>query len=713
MAEQDKQDKEEKRERFGRYLILDHLVDGGMAKICRARYLGQEADKVVAIKMVQPQFSQDDAFKRMFMDEIKVVFGLLHPNIIQTYDYGFHKGQLFVAMEYCDGRNLKEYLNRLKKKKFVFPVEVSVYIISQACQGLHYSHTYTDKLSGKPANIIHRDISPHNIMLTYDGAVKVIDFGIAKSDKSEDKTQAGTIKGKIGYLAPEYIEGLELDHRYDQFALGITLWEMLCARGLFKGPSDFAILKKIQDCQIPPPSTINPKVPKELDEIVLTALNPDRNKRHKNLDQLNRLLIKFLYANYPDFNSSDLAYFAKGLFKEEIKRDREKLFEYGKIDISPYLKDLKREQEGIIENEATRTRKKEQVIDFGLEESDANEPKIQIDRTSVSRKRGQGNSSPSNSNNVTQAVKKAISREQQQQMSMISAMKAEIEVSPVSMQADRKRLGQIAPPPLPRKPPPHQRDDDDDGQANSRREWVFLAAACIGVVAFFNQSALRRGLCMLGGAQVGLQSCAPKKAISKSGDSQDSIEEEIQRENLALNGRGEENVYLILRNFDKRTMKVYLDGIHQSTDILSRVSIPAGRVQTLRIESPGQKHFIQTIDSNGGENIEVTIPKREREFFGHLYSSADCRLSGTLSFEIYGEKRTAEVPIRSKLGIAFPVRTRGPANQAQRAQYTLFFRPSNKNFQKKLNLQFERVGQYIDICTLDTRSNFDPDLEDN
>ena len=126
-----------KRERFGRYLILDHLVDGGMAKICRARFLGEQADKVVAIKMVQPQFSKDEAFKTMFMDEIKVTFGLLHPNIVQTYDYGMNLGQLFVAMEYCDGRNLKEYLDKLKERKFVFPVEISTYIISQACQGLY------------------------------------------------------------------------------------------------------------------------------------------------------------------------------------------------------------------------------------------------------------------------------------------------------------------------------------------------------------------------------------------------------------------------------------------------------------------------------------------------------------------------------------------------------------------------------------------------
>ena len=120
--------------RFGKYLILDHLVDGGMAKICRASYLGEQANKIVAIKMVQPQYSKNPSFVQMFEDELKVTFGLLHPNIAQMYDYGMVDNQLYCAMEYVDGANLKQYLDRLKQMKFVFPVEISTYIISQVCQ---------------------------------------------------------------------------------------------------------------------------------------------------------------------------------------------------------------------------------------------------------------------------------------------------------------------------------------------------------------------------------------------------------------------------------------------------------------------------------------------------------------------------------------------------------------------------------------------------
>jgi serine/threonine protein kinase len=350
-------------QRFGKYLILDHLVDGGMAKICRARYLGEQANKMVAVKMVQPQFSNDEAFVRMFQDELNITFGMLHPNIMQVYDYGKTNGQLYTAMEYIHGANLKQYLDRLKEKKVVFPVEISCYIISQVCLGLHYAHTFTDKLTGKPYNVVHRDISPHNIMLTYDGAVKVIDFGIAKANTNSEATQAGTIKGKMSYLAPEYLDGLELDARYDEFAVGITLWELLCSRRLFQASNDLAVLKQIQACKIVPPSQINPSVPKELDAIVMKALSKDRSHRYDNLDQMNRALVRFLYSQYPDFNASDLNTFAEDLFRTEIISDSEKFVEYGKIDTAAYIEEMKKE-----DNKTGKISKKEVGVKVQAEE---------------------------------------------------------------------------------------------------------------------------------------------------------------------------------------------------------------------------------------------------------------------------------------------------------------------------------------------------------
>lgn len=329
--------------RFGDYLLLDHLIDGGMASICRARYLGREAEKVVAIKMVKPQFSNDKEFKQMFIGEIKVSFGLIHPNIAQTYDYGMIEKQLFVAMEYIDGKNLKQYLDRIAETKKPFEVAASAFIASKICEGLHYAHNFEDKLSGKKTEIVHRDISPHNIMLTYDGAVKVIDFGIAQTEQEEND---GKVKGKISYFAPEYLEGKEINHTYDQFAVGLTLWELLVGRKLFDAGNEIATLKSILECVVPPPSKFNKEVPKELDEIVLKSLSRDPKSRYESMDAFNRGLVKFLFKEYPDFNPSDLATFAQEAFAEDIATDRKKLIEFGKIDVSYYIEEAEKEKEG-------------------------------------------------------------------------------------------------------------------------------------------------------------------------------------------------------------------------------------------------------------------------------------------------------------------------------------------------------------------------------
>ncbi len=710
----------EKKERFGRYLILDHLVDGGMAKICRARFLGEQADKVVAIKMVQSRFSKDEAFKKMFMSEIKVTFGLLHPNIVQTYDYGLHNKRLFVAMEYCDGRNLKEYLDRLKQKKFVFPVEISIYIISQVCQGLHYAHTYTDKLSGKSANIIHRDISPHNVMLTYDGAVKVIDFGIAKADTNEDETQVGTIKGKISYLAPEYIEGLELDHRYDQFAVGITLWEMLCSRKLFKASNDLAVLKKIQECKIPAPSSVNPNVSRELDEIVLKALHSDRSKRFENMDQLNRSLIKFLYANYPDFNASDLSYFAKELFKEEIKKDREKLFEYGKIDIKPYLEDLRSEQDGVGGSRnseevtgsfsdsnkkptQTKTRKQEQVLDFGFEEGDSTRSNLRSIRDRASR--------------TTRGKKEPT----------LMDVVAEAE-GPLSVDIPDTKAKKVAVPPPP-KPDSRMGDGKNRNRSNGigkrgrgrstksepstsgstitrtsikgKKDSKLKLVALVGVLAvvflFGDKSALKY-LC-----KAGIVTCKRGPANIRVKEKVEKVSNDEKSDAIldGLEAKGG-NIHLIFKNFDKRSMFIYLNGLSRKTDILSRIKIPTSKTQVLRIESPGLKHFVKTVDPTGGKDITVSIPNMPQENFGYLVVARGCRVSGELHFELYGEKRVERMPIRNQLGISFPIKgdDRVPASSNGSAIYTLYYQSPNQSFRKKLLLQFEKVGQRKNLCDL-------------
>lgn len=687
----------EKKERFGRYLILDHLVDGGMAKICRARFLGEQADKIVAIKMIQPQYSSDESFKTMFMDEIKVTFGLLHPNIVQTYDYGIHKDQLFVAMEYCDGRNLKEYLDRLRQKKFVFPVEISVYIISQVCQGLHYAHTFTDKLSGKAANIVHRDISPHNIMLTYDGSVKIIDFGIAKANSNSEATQAGTIKGKLSYLAPEYLDGMQLDPRYDMFAVGITLWEMLCSRKLFKAANDLAVLKKIQECKIPPPSKINPNVPKELDDIVLQALRKDRNKRFENMDQFNRALIKFLYANYPDFNSSDLSYFAKELFKEEIKKDRERLFEFGKVDIKPYIADWKKEQEGGGSSSSsssdvtaerpspgTATRQKEQVLDFGFEDEAAATKTSLKDRKTRTKVGKNRRSSMNNdqSANLTEG----------------------------------KNLKVTAPPPKKRRAPSEQPNDMTGTRrrrpSKKRRGNTETAVLSIDTNKHQNLKLIFGMTAMLVAGIYFARDHVPfLKAMFQTRDpaSEELIVKQLKKapkEQDLHAGLNKVNRQLKnglrLTNYNPQIHKVFVNGEEKKPNFLKTVSLKANEPVWLRVERTGFRPYVTQVTIRRGEMKEIQIPPSVPTSFGYLYVSRGCQMYGMLSFKLYGESRKERIPMLSPVGIPFPVEGDGrvPASDDGRAQYTVYFKKKGEEFERKIEFSFGADQDRIDLCDL-------------
>jgi serine/threonine-protein kinase len=314
--------------KFGKYFLLDLLAQGGMAEIYRARHATPTGGgRLLAIKRIQSSYSSNPEFINMFRGETKVTSSFTHPNIIQVYDYGEEQGQLYIAMEYVDGRNLRQFITRLGEIKQLFPVEVSCYVIEQSCLALQYAHDFKDKFSGKSLNIIHRDISPQNILISYDGAVKVIDFGIAKTESQAEATRAGIIKGKPSYLSPEQIMGEQLDGRSDIFALGVVFWELLTGRKLFQGDNDLAVIRMIENCQnhIKPPSALNPKIPKELDAIIFKSLEKDRNKRYQTAGEMQRALHKFLYQFAPEFNPADLSHYAKELFKKEILDDRKRI----------------------------------------------------------------------------------------------------------------------------------------------------------------------------------------------------------------------------------------------------------------------------------------------------------------------------------------------------------------------------------------------------
>lgn len=684
------------RERFGRYLILDHLVDGGMAKICRARFLGEQADKVVAIKMVQPQYSQNESFKTMFMDEIKVTFGLLHPNIVQTYDYGMQHGQLYVAMEYCDGRNLKEYLDKLKKRGFIFPIEISVYIVSQACQGLFYAHTLTDKLTGKAANIVHRDISPHNIMLTYDGAIKVIDFGIAKAETNSEATQAGTIKGKLSYLAPEYLDGQELDPRYDQFAVGITLWEMLCSRKLFKAPNDLAVLKKIQECKVPPPSSINPMVPKELDQIVLRSLSKDRNKRFGDLNEMNKELTRFLYSYKPDFNATDLAYFAKELFKEEIKEDREKLFEYGKIDLKPFLEDLKREQSGggvapASNDVGEQTAKQEnRVLDFGFDEAEETVPKLKAIRTQTKTSSGAvaGEDAATKKKDSTEAMLEIEARQPRATSTGPSSNPdatqtptksgtRTVRTSSVKVRGGKTRGGSTR---------TLARKKEAQKKKSSPVAIVGLIAVLAGVV-WFGKDAL---LDMAGmGTPV-----APVVTEQAPAQKANAVDPTVGKKPASVS---EVTAKATLIGIDKRRQRAFIDGKEVDINFIGQIDVPVGRRFTLRIQSRGKEHYITTLEIGADEpqrNIE--IPETRMAAFGYLVNSRSC-LDGVLEFELYGEKRSEKLPL-STGGVAFPLEFSADGKFVEMTHEVVHRRLDG--IAKRISFSIKYEDSTVDLCEL-------------
>ncbi len=314
--------------KFGKYFLLDLVAQGGMAEIYRARASTPDGGaRLVAIKRVLASFSQNPEFVSMFKSEIKTTSGFTHQNIVQIYDFGEYNQQIYLAMELVDGKNLRQVMSRAAEQKRPIPIEVCVYLMEQSAAALSYAHTYKDKITGKSLNIIHRDISPQNILVSFEGSVKVIDFGIAKAVTNSESTRAGIIKGKPSYLSPEQIVGDELDGRSDIFALGIVFWEILTGRKLFSAENDLAVIKMIENCSayVVPPSRYNPNITEELDAIVLKCLHRDRESRYPHAEELRRVLHRFLYQFFSEYNPSDLSYYVRDIFKKEIVDDRQKL----------------------------------------------------------------------------------------------------------------------------------------------------------------------------------------------------------------------------------------------------------------------------------------------------------------------------------------------------------------------------------------------------
>ena len=325
----------QKYETFGDYILLEKLASGGMAEVYLAKKITSGGvQKFVAIKRILQQFSDSKDFIAMFKDEAKIAINLSHSHVVSIYDFGTQNSQFYIVMEFVEGRNLRQILNRIQKVKKQFSIAQVTHIIKQVTEGLDYAHNCIDPTTGQPLNIIHRDISPQNIMLSFEGNAKVVDFGIAKAAHQIESTQAGTLKGKFGYMSPEQVEGQTVDRRTDIFALGIMIWEMLANQRLFLANNEINTLRKIRECDVPRLRDINPNIPLDLDKIVQRALKKDRSERYKTAFDMHRDLQSFLSRFEPDFSTKDISKFVRELFSEEIINIRKKQMTYAQVKIN-------------------------------------------------------------------------------------------------------------------------------------------------------------------------------------------------------------------------------------------------------------------------------------------------------------------------------------------------------------------------------------------
>ncbi len=321
-------------ESFGKYVLLEKLATGGMAEVFLARGSGAGGiGKFFAIKRILPQYADSPEFIDMFKDEAKIAINLNHSNIVSIHEFGVEKGQFFIVMDYVEGRNLRQILNKMKKSGLQFSIDQIRFIIKEVGAGLDHAHRCIDGTTGKPLNITHRDMSPQNVMVSFEGETKIVDFGIAKAESQIETTRAGTLKGKFGYMSPEQAEGQPVDLRTDIFSLGIVLWELLANDRLFVANNEINTLRKIRDCQIPSLRKINPNIHTELERIVQKSLARDRNLRYQTGAALHRDLNRFLNRQYPDFSPQDFAVFIKSVFADEILSLRKRLVEYAKLNL--------------------------------------------------------------------------------------------------------------------------------------------------------------------------------------------------------------------------------------------------------------------------------------------------------------------------------------------------------------------------------------------
>jgi serine/threonine protein kinase len=309
--------------RLGKYELLRRLAVGGMAEIYLARATGIEGfEKIVVVKRILPELGLKQELVRMFLGEARLAATLHHPNVVQVYDVGAADGSFFFAMEHVHGQDLRAVIEAGLAQKRHVPFAEAISIGVGMCAGLHYAHESVG-FDGRPLGIIHRDVSLSNVLVSYDGCTKVVDFGIAKANTSTVQTQHGTVRGKVSYLSPEQCRCEPLDRRSDVFAIGIVLWELTTSRRLFRRESDFATMRAITEGSTIPPSQRRPGYPPELEAIVMKALARRPEDRYQTAQELQLDLEAFAREQRLVISSVSLARFMEGLFADKIAAWRE------------------------------------------------------------------------------------------------------------------------------------------------------------------------------------------------------------------------------------------------------------------------------------------------------------------------------------------------------------------------------------------------------
>ncbi len=299
---------------FGQYVLMEHIATGGMAEVYKARMMGMEGfQKTVAIKRILPHLTDNNEFVSMFVDEAKLAAQLNHNNIIHIYDLGKIERSYYIAMEYIEGHDLRSILQKCRERQVTAPVPLALYLGTLLASALEYAHRKRD-FENEDLGLVHRDVSPQNVLISGEGDIKLCDFGIAKAASKASHTRAGALKGKLQYMSPEQAWGKDIDHRSDIFSLGLVLYEMLTGDKVFAGDSELSVLEQVRNPQVAPPSERNPDVSEDIDAILMKALEPDRDKRYQTAQEMQKDLESALRRRDASVGRADVARFLGELY---------------------------------------------------------------------------------------------------------------------------------------------------------------------------------------------------------------------------------------------------------------------------------------------------------------------------------------------------------------------------------------------------------------